>query len=120
VSSIASQILASFASPLSHSLTGEDVTRYVAGSEDSTEDVTAIVTLDPQSENNDRGPGFIIKGQIGLLDDQAVTKNDGWLIRGTRFETDAIDEPFGSLRVVHVIRRYSTRTTSERSSQYGR
>ena len=60
------------------------VIRYIGGSESNSRSITAIVTLSPVQENDDRGRGYIHRATMDLSEDVILTASDAIKYDGNR------------------------------------
>ena len=80
------------------------VIRYIGGSESNTRSITAIVTLSPVQENDDRGRGYIHRATMDLSEDVILTASDAIKYDGNRYEIEGIGAAEHGIRTVTLIR----------------
>ena len=80
------------------------VIRYIGGSESNTRAITAIVTLSPVQENDDRGRGYMHRATMDLSEDVILSAADGIKYDGSRYEIEGIGAAEHGMRSVSLIR----------------
>jgi hypothetical protein len=97
---------------------GELVTRYPDGDTDTPDDpVGGMFNELPPVRQIDSGDRVVRRGELGLAEATAATKEDSWLVRGEEWQTIAVTSAIAGLKTVHLQRDdvdFTTRSSSAR------
>ena len=80
------------------------VIRYIGGDVANTRSITAIITLLPVQENDDRGRGYMHRATMDLSEDVILTAADAIKYDGNRYEIEGIGGAEHGMRTVTLIR----------------
>lgn len=80
------------------------VIRYANGDAENAQSITAIITLLPVQENEDRGRGFLLRATMDLSEDVILTISDSIKYDGNRYEIVSIGDAEHGMRTCQIIR----------------